>query len=100
MSKQHTFYQQLFFFLFSQYSTEEVVYNNEIYHEENLLFNVQLVIFLKFITICILESSWVDSSPLEVLPAALALRLARYAAQSVLPASEYQVKIHAYKRKS
>ena len=34
-----------------------------------------------------------DSFPLEVSPAALALRLARYAARSVLRASKYQVEI-------
>ena len=34
-----------------------------------------------------------DSFPLEVSPAALALRLAHYAARSVLRASKYQVEI-------
>ena len=34
-----------------------------------------------------------DSFPLEVSPAALALRLARYAARSVLRASKYQVEM-------
>ena len=51
---------------------------------------LKLTLMLLF---CILESSWVDSSPLEVLPAVLALRLVRYAARSVLRASKYQVEI-------
>jgi hypothetical protein len=55
-----------------------------------------LAVFLKRtlqLFLCILESSWVDSFPLEVSPAALALRLARYAARSVLRASKYQVEM-------
>ena len=54
--------------------------------------SVLLKLTLKLL-LCILESSWVDSFPLEVSPAVLALRLALYAARSVLRASKYQVEI-------